>query len=187
MIRLLALLSLLLWLFGCASAPAGEQEPATGANASSVVAPPVVHRYTPREHPTTPTRLRMAGVDAPVVPVVLDGTTLTPPDDPQVLGWWGKRAGAAQGAALLVGHTVHTGGGALDHLEDTTLGSIVTVSGVAYRVTRNSVLSKTDLAAQAADLFNQTGPHRLVIVTCEDYDTTTGQYASNAVLVADPI
>src|SRR5687768_2429571 len=40
--------------------------------------------------PTKPTRLRLDGINAPVVPLDLSGSTLVPPDDPTVLGWWGK-------------------------------------------------------------------------------------------------
>jgi hypothetical protein len=183
-LRLLGLLGSLLWLSGCTSAPAGEQTSSASPTLSSVVAPRADDHHTPRA--LTPTRLRMPGVDAAVVPLVLDGTSLTPPADPQTLGWWGRRAGTTQGVTLLVGHTVHTGGGQLDHLEDVTVGSSVAVNAVAYRVTNNTIMSKSDLAADAAELFDQTGPHRLVVVTCEDYDAATGEYASNVVLTATP-
>ena len=51
-------------------------------------------------------------VQAPVVPVRLVGGGLTPPSDPTSVGWWAEGAlpGARRGSALLVGHTVHTGG-----------------------------------------------------------------------------
>lgn len=133
----------------------------------------------------TPTSLTMPGVSADVVPLEMTGSTLTPPPDPTVLGWWGKPVSALQGVTLLVGHTVHSGGGALDNLETVKLGSLVKVSGVRYRVTKNEIISKAELAARSGQIFSQTGEHRLVVVTCEDYDAATGTYASNVVLVAE--
>jgi hypothetical protein len=141
----------------------------------------------PAPGPTTPKRLHLTGIDAPVVPLHMTGSELTPPADPTVLGWWGRKAGAAHGVTLLSGHTVHTGGGDLDDLEDVRVGSIATVSGVRYRVTSNEVISKAALAERAANLFDQSGTHRLVVVTCEDYDPGTGHYDSNVVLTATPV
>jgi sortase (surface protein transpeptidase) len=107
-----------------------------------------------------------------------------PPDDPKTLGWWGSKVGARKGVTLLIGHTVHDGGGALDNLEDVPLGSTLRVSGVRYTVMSNRVISKAQLAKDATTLFSQTGSHRLVVVTCEDYVPATGHYLSNVVLIA---
>ena len=128
--------------------------------------------------------MRLDGIDAPVVPLDLSGSTLVPPDNPTVLGWWGKDAGARHGVTLLVGHTVHTGGGDLDNLEDVPVGATAHVSGVRYEVASVKVISKTALAERAPRLFAQSGPHHLVVVTCEDYNPTTGHYDSNVVLTA---
>ena len=133
---------------------------------------------------TDPARLRLDGIDAPVVPLALSGSELVPPADPTVLGWWGRNAGAAHGVTLLVGHTVHTGGGDLDNLEDVPVGATANVSGVHYQVAKVQVIRKAALAKQAPRLFAQSGPHRLVIVTCEDYNPATGHYDSNVVLTA---
>ncbi len=135
--------------------------------------------------PVVPTSFSVANIKASVVPVALDGNALTPPGDPTVLGWWGRRAGADQGTTLLVGHTVHDGGGALDNLEDVAVGTRTIVSGVEYVVKSNRVISKAALAKRASSLFSQSGPNRLVVVTCEDYNADTGHYASNVVLVAE--
>ena len=139
---------------------------------------------TARPAPAVPTRLRLAAIDAPVVPLELTGTALIPPPDPLVLGWWGRKAGAAHGVMLLVGHTVHTGGGELDNLEDVPVGAVARVSGVRYQVTSVRVINKAALTERSSRLFAQSGPHRLVVVTCEDYDPATGDYASNVVVTA---
>jgi hypothetical protein len=135
----------------------------------------------------TPERLRLWTFEAPVVPVDLDGETLVPPSDPTVLGWWGQPTGAAEGTTLLVGHTVSTGGGTLDDLEDTPVGEIAHVSGVKYRVERVEVITKAKLAKRAPSLFAQSGDPKLVIVTCEGYDPATGEYAENVVVTARPV
>lgn len=137
-----------------------------------------------RVPPSAPSSMGMPGIHAQVVRLSLTGSALVPPSDPRVVGWWGRRAGARQGTTLLVGHTVHDGGGALDDLEDVPLGTTIKVGRHRYTVTSNKVISKATLAAQAERLFNQQGPHRLVIVTCEGYDPVTGHYDSNVVLVA---
>lgn len=143
-------------------------------------------RVVPADKATVPHNFQTSGIEASVVPSVLNGSALAPPDDPTVLGWWGSKVGAKQGVTLLIGHTVHTGGGALDDLEGVAVGTAVKVSGVSYTVTRNQIISKAELARRAPHLFSQTGSHRLVVVTCEDYDPVTGHYASNVVMVAKP-
>jgi hypothetical protein len=135
----------------------------------------------------TPEHLQLWTFDAPVIPVDLDGETLVPPSDPKVLGWWGQPAGARQGTTLLVGHTVSAGGGTLDDLEHTPVGEIANVSGVTYRVDSVEVITKAQLANRAPNLFDQTGPAKLVIVTCEGYDSVTRTYSENVVVVAKPI
>jgi hypothetical protein len=136
--------------------------------------------------PQEPTHLHLWHFDAPVVRVAPSARELVPPSDPHVLGWWGKRAGARHGTTLLVGHSVHTGGGELDSLADTPVGRVATVSGVRYRVTAVRVMTKRRLAVRAPQLFRQTGPPRLVVVSCANYDWATGVWPDNAVVIAKP-
>ncbi len=140
--------------------------------------------------PAVPTRLVVPAlhVDAPVVPISAPGGVLLPPSDPQVLGWWrdGAEPGAATGSALLTGHTVHTGGGAFDDLETLRPGDAVQIQTrrgrLRYVVSTVRIYRKATLAHDAARLFSQTVPGRLVLVTCEDWNGST--YLSNAVVVA---
>ena len=131
------------------------------------------------------------GVDAPVVPIGVEDGVLIPPDDPQTLGWWsdGALPGAVRGGALVAGHTVHTGGGQLDDLEQVRRGDQVRVRTdkgvVGYRVTQVRIYRKATLARDAREVFSQTGPGRLVLVTCEDWDGS--RYLSNVVVLADPL
>ncbi|GAA1909108.1 class F sortase [Nocardioides marmoribigeumensis] len=130
------------------------------------------------------------GVDAPVVPIGVENGVLIPPGDPQTLGWWsdGAEPGAVRGGALVTGHTVHTGGGQLDDLEQVRRGDVVrvrTTKGVIpYRVSKVTIYRKATLARDAQQVFSQTGPGRLVLITCEDWDGT--KYLSNVVVFAEP-
>ena len=111
---------------------AGDAPTAASTKAPFVV-DPVVRIDAAKQKPTVrrpaagrPTRLVVPrlGVDAPVIGIgVIDGVLL-PPSDPQTLGWWsdGAQPGAAHGGALITGHTVHTGGGAIDDLETLRAG-----------------------------------------------------------------
>lgn len=153
-----------------------------------VPAPPVGPGFVPER-----LRFEALGIDAPVVPLVASDRVLTPPADPTVLGWWaaGARPGAAEGTALLTGHTVHTGGGDLDDLEQAGVGDRIELAGsdgsrdASYVVIEVLVLGKGELAERAADLFAPSGPPRLVIVTCEDWNGSS--YDSNVVVVATPV
>ena len=130
-------------------------------------------------------------VQAPVTPIIAEDGALTPPPDPQQVGWWsgGARPGSARGAAVVTGHTVHTGGGALDDLETLTRGDRVVVRSdseeLAYRVGSVEVLSRDALARRSVEIFGRTGPGRLVLITCEDWDGSA--YTSNVVVTAEPI
>jgi LPXTG-site transpeptidase (sortase) family protein len=128
-------------------------------------------------------------VDAPVVPIQAPNGVLLPPSNPQMLGWWdaGAMPGAARGGALITGHTVHTGGGAFDDLETLKPGDRVRVRSrtglIDYVVSGVTIYRKSQLAKDAQRVFSQTGPGRLVLITCEDWNGST--YLSNAVVFAD--
>jgi LPXTG-site transpeptidase (sortase) family protein len=131
------------------------------------------------------------GVRAPVTGIRTEDGALTPPSDPRQVGWWtgGARPGASAGAAVVTGHTVRAGGGAFDDLETLAAGDDVVVrSGsrdVTYAVDTVEVLSRDELARRSASLFGRTGPGRLVLITCEDWDGTA--YRSNVVVTARPV
>ncbi len=84
---------------------------------------------------------------------------------------------------------MHTGGGAFDDLETLRPGdrvSVRTTQGrIRYVVSGVTVYRKATLARDAERVFRQSGPGRLVLVTCEDWNGTT--YLSNAVVFADPV
>ncbi|WP_370947937.1 sortase domain-bontaining protein [Amycolatopsis sp. cg5] len=108
--------------------------------------------------------------------------------------WWGAKLGADKGAALLSGHVNWAGKkGPFDVLWSMSNGQDVTVMDTAggkwvYRVNSVVTLHKNDLPKQARALFGQSGPHRLVLVTCGgDYVGGTQGYRDNRVVTAELI
>jgi LPXTG-site transpeptidase (sortase) family protein len=176
------------------TAPASGQESlAEIPTRPTAVGGTAFHRHgRPAWSPGVPRRvvIERLGMDAPVLPISAVGSALTPPSDPQQLGWWaaGARTGARWGSALVTGHTVHNGGGALDNLERMRAGDRVTVHTgrgiIPYDVRSVEVFGKGSVAQHADRLFSQEVPGRLVLVTCEDWDGT--RYLSNVVVVAKP-
>ncbi len=142
--------------------------------------------------PGAPERLEVPalGIDAPVIPIGAPGGVLTPPSDPLTLGWWadGAKPGAARGSALVTGHTVHDGGGAMDDLEQLETGDRVWMrtdrGRIGYDVSTVVVLGKGELAERAQQVFDQQVRGRLVLITCEDWNGV--EYLSNVVVTATP-
>lgn len=135
------------------------------------------------------------GVRSPLVSVAMDQTnTLTPPRNPREVGYWDASAapGSTQGQTLVTGHTVHTGGGALDRLGTMRPGARVVIrrpsvtdERFTYRVTSVRVLTKEQMAGQAQRLFGQDhGDGRLRLVTCTGWDGR--DYSGNVVVTATP-
>jgi LPXTG-site transpeptidase (sortase) family protein len=135
-------------------------------------------------------RIPSLGINAPVLPISAEGSSLVPPSDPQTVGWWsdGARPGADRGTAILTGHTVSTGGGVFDDLEQMRPGQHVQIRSHGQRLSLevNSVITyhKTRLAERSAEVFDQTAPGRVALVTCEDWNGAV--YRSNVVVMATP-
>ncbi len=136
-------------------------------------------------------RIPRIGVDAPVVSVhVNDDRVLVPPRELTVVGWWSEGAapGDASGSAVLVGHSARAGGGVFDDVGELQPGDTIEVlgasGGLTYAVDSVEVLSKEDLARNAEEIFDQSGPGRLVVITCEDFDGKA--WRSNIVTIAYP-
>jgi len=130
-------------------------------------------------------------VSAAVLAIATEDGALTPPPNPRTVGWWsgGALPGARLGSAVVTGHTVHAGGGAFDDLEHLQAGDSVGVTTargeLGYRVTGVTTYRKQALAKNAARIFDQSVPGRLVLITCEDWNGKV--YLSNAVVVAQRV
>jgi LPXTG-site transpeptidase (sortase) family protein len=184
--------------------PASSAAPTSAVNASPSTGTTASRQAT--EAPPEPTanqterieggftlRIPRIGVDAPVVPIQSnEDRVLNPPRDPSVVGWWsdGAAPGKTRGSAVLVGHTVRNkGGGVFDDMGDLSRGDAIEVkksgSTFGYRVKSTDVLSKTEVARNAEEIFAQTGAGRLVIITCDDWDGSA--WRSNIVTIATPV
>ena len=130
-------------------------------------------------------------IRVPVIDIAAQRGVLVPPSDPEVLGWWrdGAEAGALRGGAVVTGHTVHTGGGALDGLDALRRGDKVRVrtarGRIDYAVRKVQIIKKAAFGDRAADIFSRSVPGRLVLITCTDWNGS--EYLSNTVVFAEPV
>lgn len=157
------------------------------ANASS--------RFHSMAAPARPMRLVVPSlhIRARVVPIVVGAdATLTPPANYREVGWWKASAkpGSPTGQTVVTGHTVHTGGGQMDHLGSIRPGAVVKVvtrhGTMWYREQRVVTYSKAQLTRNARALFAQGRPsNRLVLITCSGWTGTS--YTSNVVAFAKPL
>lgn len=136
----------------------------------------------------TSIKIPKLGVQAPIVKIKSsDDRVLSPPRDPGVVGWWSQGAapGASTGSAILVGHAVRTGGAVFNDIGRLGSGDTIEVGDLTYKVSSVETLSKDDVARRAEELFDQTVPGRLVVVTCADWDGEVWQ--SNIITIANPV
>jgi LPXTG-site transpeptidase (sortase) family protein len=132
-------------------------------------------------------------IDAPIVSIAMSrDRVLTPPANPQDVGWWNASAkpGAAAGQTIIAGHTVHTGGGQFDHLGNIEKGAEIAIvrkrSTEHYVATKVFTLSKKQVSERARRLFGQgRAKNRLVLITCGDW--TGREYLTNVFVYAKPV
>ncbi|WP_310964363.1 class F sortase [Nocardioides terrisoli] len=150
--------------------------------------------YHDLARPAAPVRLLVPSlhIDAPIVPIEVTGDTLDPPSNPREVGWWrgSAKPGSFTGQTVITGHTVHTGGGQMDHLGSIKQGGIIKIvtplDTMWYRETSVVVYSKEQLSRHAQDLFSQKRKHnRLVLITCTGW--TGVEYTSNVIVFAKPL
>lgn len=137
-------------------------------------------------------RIPTIDLSAPVVSIRSNADrVLVPPRDPTIVGWWseGVAPGSPTGTAVLVGHSVSTGGGVFNEVGSLSSGDTIEIEGsgetLTYQIRSVDVLSKDELARHAEDIFDQSAPGRLVVITCEDWDGSS--WKSNVVTVATPL
>jgi LPXTG-site transpeptidase (sortase) family protein len=167
--------------------PASGLLPWQGAPAAEEASPPVVEEGDDV--------LYVPSIDllAPIVKIELDqDAVLSPPADPDIVGWWQRSAepGARRGQTVMTGHTVHSGGGVMNKLGDLVKGDVVRVRDegrvIEYRVTDVATLSRAEVAENAQMLFGQDREKgRLVLVTCTDW--VDGVYLSNIIVVGEVV
>ncbi len=134
------------------------------------------------------------GIDSPVMSVGTTGAQLNVPDDVHMVGEWsgGGTPTDASGTVLLAGHVNWDGQGpgALAPLASIAPDANVILSTpggtpTTWSVTSVEAVTKADLPQT---IFDRSGPHRLVIVTCGGaFNSATGHYEDNVVVTATPL
>jgi LPXTG-site transpeptidase (sortase) family protein len=130
-----------------------------------------------------------------VLPAVTVNGELKVPENVLHVGWWDGSAAAGEpfGATVIAGHvdSATEGIGFFARLLRIKEGDTVTLRAdshwLKYRVTSVRKVAKKALATDSQAL-NQTGRHRLVLITCTgSYHRDRGGYDSNLVVVGKPI
>lgn len=170
-----------------------------GATVGGLVFPAAPSIAAPGYHdmaqPAAPVRLVVPSlhVDAPIIPIDISANaTLDPPSNPSEVGWWkgSAKPGSLTGQTVITGHTVHTGGGQMDHLGSIEQGAIIRIvtplDTMWYQETSVVVYSKEQVTQHAVDLFSQKRTkNRLVLITCTGW--TGKEYTSNVIVFAKPL
>ncbi|WP_236789310.1 class F sortase [Amycolatopsis sp. GM8] len=169
--------------------PARSTAPAPPATSSRVPAPPAAPVVT-----QAPGTVRLpSGSTAQLVRQEVVGGVLPVPKGLGEAAWWGADLDATRGASVFAGH-VNWGGhtGPFAELWHAQAGQLITVVApdgrrAQYRISQLISVDKGELPQRAPDLFAQTGPHRLVLVTCGgEWIGGEQGYADNRVAIADP-
>ena len=117
------------------------------------------------------------------------------PENVQHVGWWdgSAQAGEPFGSTVIAGHvdSATEGIGFFARLLRIKVGNTVTLRAdshlLKYRVIAVRKVARKALATDS-QAFQQTGPHRLVLITCTgNYHRERGGYDSNLVVVGKPI
>jgi LPXTG-site transpeptidase (sortase) family protein len=143
-----------------------------------------------------PEQLTLPGnATAAVQPAATVDGLLRVPENVRHVGWWDGSAWAGEvfGSTVIAGHVDSDtdGIGFFARLLRIKVGDTVTLRGdshrLKYRVTSVKRVARKALATQS-QAFEQTGPHRLVLITCTgSFHRDRGGYDSNLVVVAKPL
>ena len=143
-----------------------------------------------------PEHLTLPGhATAAVMPAATVDGVLRVPENVQHVGWWdgSARAGEPFGSTVIAGHldSATEGIGFFARLRRIRVGDTVTLHAdshrLKYRVVSVKKVARKALATQS-QAFNQSGPHRLVLITCTgNFHRDRGGYDSNLVVVGKPL
>jgi LPXTG-site transpeptidase (sortase) family protein len=129
-----------------------------------------------------------------VLPAATVDGVLKVPENVQQVGWWDGSAHAGElfGSTVIAGHvdSATAGVGFFARLLKIKVGDTVTLQAdshrIKYRVASVRKVARKPLATDG-EVLKQTGPHRLVLITCTgNYHRDRGGYDSNLVVVAEP-
>jgi hypothetical protein len=184
---------------GAAAPAARPSTPAPPPPVTTSAAPAAQTSTAPPPPPPPPAqrpgtvRLPAGGTATLVRKDLGPGGELPIPNDLGQATWWGAELNAAGGASVFAGHVNWRGAtGPFAELWNAEIGAVVTIVDGAgkpwrYRISQLVTVHKDDLPARADDLFGQSGPHRVVLVTCGGrWVGGSDGYEENRVVVADP-
>jgi LPXTG-site transpeptidase (sortase) family protein len=132
---------------------------------------------------------------AGVLPAATVDGELKVPEHVDHVGWWdgSARAGEPFGSTVIAGHvdSATEGKGFFVRLLGVKKGDVVTLRAgehqLRYRITSVRTVARQALATDSR-AFDQTGPHRLVLITCTGaYRRDRGGYERNLVVTGQPI
>jgi hypothetical protein len=181
--------------------PGGQPTPSPAAPPVTTTAPPPATPAAPvAQTPVAPApqrpgtvRLPGGGTAALVRKELGPNAELPIPADLGQATWWGAELDAAGGASVFAGHVNWRGAtGPFAELWTDRIGDPVSIVDAAgktrrFRISQLVTVHKNDLPARADDLFGQSGPHRVVLVTCGGrWVGGSDGYEENRVVVADP-
>ena len=174
--------------------PQAGPAPVTIAPSTTTAAPPAQTSSTPQP-PAPNTVLLPKGGRASLVRTGVAGDgTLQIPDGVSKAALWGAALDGRAGATLIAGHINWAGvAGPFAELWGAQAGQMVTVvdaggKRLTFAVDQVLTVDKDNLPQHADELFGQTGPHRLVLVTCGgQWVGGALGYDENRVVVAHPV
>ncbi|WP_410620542.1 class F sortase [Amycolatopsis sp. cmx-8-4] len=175
------------------SPPSSVQPPPPAPPTTTAAAPAAETPRVPAPQQPGTVRLPGGGTATLVRKELGPDAELPIPADLGQATWWGAELDAAGGASVFAGHVNWRGAtGPFAELWTDRIGgpvSIVDGAGKTWRYTVSQLVTvhKNDLAARADELFGQSGPHRVVLVTCGGrWVGGSDGYEENRVVIADP-
>lgn len=192
----IVVLACLIATSGCAqpvptAAPPSQPPPSASSPASSQAQP---SEEPPAAQPPVGIRIPAIDIDSAVSDVGTEDRVLQIPPQPWVVGWWrdGARPGGNHGTIVLAAHldSREYGTGPFVRAKDLPPGATMVMLDAdgqkhRYRVERVDTFYKAALPYE--DLFRQSGPERVVLVTCGGtYDRNHGGWDSNVVVTFTP-
>jgi LPXTG-site transpeptidase (sortase) family protein len=178
-------------------------QPRTTAKGSATPAPPSVVLEASEGKQAKSNRVRFepqsmslpGGGRASVQPAATVDGELKVPERVRHVGWWDGSAYAGDpfGTTVIAGHvdSATDGVGFFARLLKVRAGDKVTLRGdghrAVYRIVSVKVVARGALSSDTR-AFDQTGDHRLVLITCTgSYDRTRGGYSSNLLVTGVPV
>ena len=195
------------WLAGCGAAAGSTITPSQARSSSVGAAAPENEPgsvpsarvgkpgRTERVHFVPELLVLPGNAEAPVQPAATVDGQLQVPENVQHVGWWDGSADAGDpfGSTVIAGHldSATSKNGFFARLKRVKKDDVVTLRAGPHRLSyKISSVHKVPRRALATDTkaFDQSGAHRLVLITCDGvYRRDRGGYESNLVVVGIPL